>query len=630
MKKLCSLIIFLTLLSFSSQASITGATSVCVGGVAYVSDSVHTGGIWTSSDTNIANIYPGGSVDGIAAGSVILTYTYGSPATTEVWPFTVFAAPAPITGPASVCPGASISLSSATPGGTWTSSNPGNATVSASGVVYGVATGWTDIYYYAAGSPCSVQKTITIINGATGSIAGPGSVCAGSTAILVDSAGTSGTWTSSNNTLATVSSSGFNGTVYGVALGTVTITYTFNGICGVAAHTKTMNVVSSISAGTISGASTMYVGDMTTLTATASDGTWSSSNPGVAYAGSMGDVSGMSAGTATISYSVAGCTSMLYVTHNITVLNVDNISGDVIFSGSTFDAPVRVWLITYDASTGDLTAVDSIITRSYSSIATYSFLMKPTGVYRVKAAVDSVVTVPGYIPTYHNSSLYWHSATTINHTAGTSDMNKDIVMMAGIPTSGPGFIGGNVASGANKGTSTGDPVPGLRMNLLNAANELIQTVRTDALGNYSFSHLPIDVYYVFPDSLNYLTTPYTEINLTTTSPSMSVANFIQHTLSGTITPATTGINSASSISSVAVFPNPANDQLALQWTAKYADKGTVTISDITGRELYRTAINFSAGTGAKTIDLSSFTNGLYLISVRSASSSYTTKVQVQH
>ena len=44
----------------------------------------------------------------------------------------------------------------------------------------------------------------------------------------------------------------------------------------------------------------------------------------------------------------------------------------------------------------------------------------------------------------------------ITHTGGTS-LNNFIYVRQGTVTSGPGFIGGNVAFGANKGASSGEP-----------------------------------------------------------------------------------------------------------------------------------------------------------------------------
>ena len=87
------------------------------------------------------------------------------------------------------------------------------------------------------------------------------------------------TWTSSDNTVATVS----HGIVKGIKAGTVTITYTFsNGFCS-SIDTKTITVKTPPSCSlvaTISGSKVVCVGDLLTLTGSATTGTkaWTSSN----------------------------------------------------------------------------------------------------------------------------------------------------------------------------------------------------------------------------------------------------------------------------------------------------------------------------------------------------------------
>ncbi len=635
MKKLFSLSFLAIILTFAAKATIIGSSSICLGNPGYVTDSLNPGGTWSSSNAGVATVDNSGNVFGVSVGSCILTYVYGSPAVVQTWPLTVNpAAPSALTGPSSVCVSSMITLASATGGGTWVSNNTAVATVDASGNVYGVMTGNALISYYAGGSPCAASKWVNVTSGSGwGTITGPSTVCAsGGTISLTDSSSSTssgGTWSSSNNAIATVDAS--TGVVTGVAVGSVTITYTFIGTCGSVTHTKTINVINTTSAGTLSGASSVYVAATATINASVSGGVWSSSNNAIATVSSTGVVTGVAVGSVTITYTVTGCGGTAYVTRNVTVTNIDGISGNVLFGSGAAYGPLKIWLITYDAGTGMLEAVDSITTYISGTSKYYQFLGKPTDNYRVKAAVvDSFSTSTGYIPTYHTSSFYWNTATVIAHTSGTADVNKDINMITGTPTSGPGFVGGNVSAGANRGTTTGDPVEGMLMNIVNSSNVLIQSVRTDANGDYSFSNLPLGTYTVFPDSLNYLTTTYDNITLTSSATSMTAASFTQNALSKTITPIVTSVNAVSNISSITVFPNPASNKLTLQWAAKNADNGTVTISDITGREVYSSAISFAAGTGVKTVDLSSFVNGLYIVSVKSATSSYTTKVQVQH
>lgn len=127
----------------------------------------------------------------------------------------------PIIGSTSTCVGWVATLSNATPGGTWSSSNPSVATVSASGSVTGMSIGSCTITYSVGSafvtSPFSV-------NAAT-AVTGPTSVCSGNN-ITLSGTPAGGAWTSGTPTVATVSPSGV---VTGVGSGVVNIYYTGGG-----------------------------------------------------------------------------------------------------------------------------------------------------------------------------------------------------------------------------------------------------------------------------------------------------------------------------------------------------------------------------------------------------------------
>jgi uncharacterized protein YjdB len=81
---------------------------------------------------------------------------------------------AAISGPAAVAVAHTITLADVTAGGAWTSSAPAKATVDASGVVTGVATGSTYISYTVANGVCNVSavKSITVAASRSGGMAG--------------------------------------------------------------------------------------------------------------------------------------------------------------------------------------------------------------------------------------------------------------------------------------------------------------------------------------------------------------------------------------------------------------------------------------------------------------------------
>jgi hypothetical protein len=443
--------------------------------------------------------------------------------------------------------------------------------------------------------------------------------------------GLSGTWSSGSPAIATVGAT--TGVVTGVSTGTAVISYTTSGSCGTAVAVFTITVVSGPSAGTISGTTTVMAGFTTNLYSTVTGGTWNSGATSVAtIGGGSGVVTGVTAGTAPITYTVTGCglTASAYTT--VTVTPFDGISGQVLFGSGAYYGNVKVWLIKYDPAIHSLSGYDSMSVTCSGTSVNYAFSGIPTDSFRVKAAVDSFYGT-GYIPTYHNNFFYWHDANVIYHTSGTADINKDINMAVGTGTTGPGFIAGDVYTGANKRTSGGIPAVGLHVCVVNSAtSQLVQQTWTDATGHFSFSNLPVGVTYnVFPDSLNFLTSAYTGISLTTASPSMSVASFTMHTISKTITPHTQSVNPTQGVvSSVASFPNPANDKQYIQWVEKANESATVVITDVSGREMYSSKVEFAAGAGLFSVDLSSFANGFYVISVKTESLSYSNKLQVAH
>ena len=293
-----------------SAGSITGVASICAGATATMTDAA-SGGVWSSSAISIATVTAGGGVTGVAAGSVVISYSVTNTCGTAVasHPITINPLPAAgtITGPTTVCIGAAITLADAASGGTWSSSNTSLATVSAAGIVSGVASGTLGISYTVANScGSSVAGAVVTVSAAptAGTITGPTTVCTGTTISLSDAV-SGGTWSSSSTAKATVNSVGM---VTGVSVGTVAISYTVTSACATVVASSTITVSAAATAGTISGLATVCTGASVTLTTSGTaGGAWSSSNAALATV-SAGVVHGIAAGTVTISYAVTtGC-----------------------------------------------------------------------------------------------------------------------------------------------------------------------------------------------------------------------------------------------------------------------------------------------------------------------------------
>ncbi len=296
-------------------AAITGTGAICVGASLTLS-SATTGGTWTSGSSGVATVgSSSGVVTGVSPGTAVISYTLatGCSATAVV---TVMSTPSVISGSSTVCVGQTITLTNSVAGGTWSSSSSATGTVGATtGIVGGIATGVVTISYTIGA--CTATKSITV-NASPATISGPSSVCVGSSITLTNST-SGGTWTSSNPFLATVGSS--SGIVTGVVAGAVNITYTLPGGC-YAIKPITVNALP----GSITGLPFVCVGQTTTLFALGT-GTWSSSDATVAAISLGGVVTGVSAGSATITFTATtGC----FVTFSMTVLSVPApITGDL-------------------------------------------------------------------------------------------------------------------------------------------------------------------------------------------------------------------------------------------------------------------------------------------------------------
>ena len=134
--------------------AIFGPSTVCHDYAITLTDGT-TPGTWSvSPGSGTANISSGGVLTGLNTGVVIVSYATlaCNPVTA---PIQVNPLPDPITGIGNLCVGSGTSLTDATIGGTWSSSNS-TATVSNTGVVSGVDTGSATYISYTLPTGCYV------------------------------------------------------------------------------------------------------------------------------------------------------------------------------------------------------------------------------------------------------------------------------------------------------------------------------------------------------------------------------------------------------------------------------------------------------------------------------------------
>jgi hypothetical protein len=212
-----------------------------------------------------------------------------------------------------MCVGSVITLSDVTTGGTWSSSGVFAGVGSVSGVVSGISAGTETISYTAGG--CSVSTVVTV-NPIPPAIGGSDNACVGATTALSD-ATTGGAWSSSNPIIASVGST--TGVVTGNVVGSVTITYSLGPGC-----TVTMGMTVDPLPASITGGTSICVGATTTLADGSTGGVWSSATGLATVGSSTGIVTGVSGGTAIISYTIpTGCAA----TYAVSVIAVPAITG---------------------------------------------------------------------------------------------------------------------------------------------------------------------------------------------------------------------------------------------------------------------------------------------------------------
>jgi len=198
---------------------------------------------------------------------------------------------------------------------TWASNNTAVATVSGNGLVTAVASGSATITATSEGQSGTAAVTVSSVPVASVTVTpSPASVQQGATVQLTATpkdangnplSGRVVTWASNNTAVATVNGSGL---VTGVAGGSATITATSEGQSGTAAVT-----VSSVPVATVTvtpSPASVQQGATVQLTATPKDAngnplsgrvvTWASNNTAVATVNGSGLVTGVAAGTATI------------------------------------------------------------------------------------------------------------------------------------------------------------------------------------------------------------------------------------------------------------------------------------------------------------------------------------------
>ena len=155
-----------TVYSLTPVSAITGTLTVCEAANTTLADATG-GGVWSSSNTGIANV-TAGVVHGVSGGTATISYTVTNSNGCVTWATAIVTVnPLPvvngITGTLTVCAGSNVTLSDATAGGTWTSGTTSVATVASSGMVHGRTAGTTNISYSVTNGCGTTVQTVNVV-----------------------------------------------------------------------------------------------------------------------------------------------------------------------------------------------------------------------------------------------------------------------------------------------------------------------------------------------------------------------------------------------------------------------------------------------------------------------------------
>lgn len=290
---------------------------------------------------------------------------------------------------------------------------------------------------------------------------------------------------------------------------------------------------------------------------------------------------------------------------------------------------MTVWLIEKCVSGNSytLTAIDSQQVADSAHI--YSFVMPQVGSgcqLLVKAAfTPNSSHYANYLPTYYAGtgtagSLLWSGATAI--TAAGSNYN--FTMVAGTNPGGPGFVGGSVLVGANKGTAIGDPIEGRILLLTDMNDNAVAYTYTDALGEFSFSGLANGTYKLFGDQWG-KSNPVLYVTVDANNQNINNIVFEENDtkFEGHFVWATNVTNVNSNLSQVSVYPNPVQGQINVEGLNSIKGAKTITVTSVTGAVIFNQTFNEGQAVSIAADNLSA---GLYMLDVKTTEGNKTFKL----
>ncbi|MDX2248150.1 MAG: PKD domain-containing protein [Bacteroidia bacterium] len=298
-----------------------------------------------------------------------------------------------------------------------------------------------------------------------------------------------------------------------------------------------------------------------------------------------------------------------------------SVSGWVFADSSTMIYDGVAYLIVHDSLNGTLTAIDTVnILQSF-----YHFANVTPGTYLVKAAL--LPTSPdyaAYLPTYLGDELFWSNATSTIVT-NINLFNPPILLVQGTNPGGPGFIGGLISQGANKGP--GDPLSDISVLLMHNDGSPSGHAVTDANGEFSFSNLAYGTYKVHVEVAGKHSDEWTVV-IGGTSATFETANFeVGSTQIHAV--GATAIDRFAAGEVLAIFPVPASETLNVNLSFSAPVNLRLSLVNIMGQTVTTQTEGRIVGTQEISLDVRNLSPGTYLLRIQADEQVITRRVVVK-
>ena len=255
----------------------------------------------------------------------------------------------------------------------------------------------------------------------------------------------------------------------------------------------------------------------------------------------------------------------------------DTLKGRVTTSTGAALKNTYIYKLLYNISDSTLYADDSVKT---DTTGHYQFLTNDSAVY-LYASPDSI-DYPNELGTYYDSSLTIQLAYLKALHTGTTIVNFNT--MSGTNHSGGGFIGGKITICNCKKPGKGQPVPNLRVVLIDSFGNAVKQTYTNASGNFGFNNVGYGKYKIWVDYPKVDNSIAPQISISATAPSRTDNYSLYPTYLQIYT--TTSILAANpETGRLNIYPNPFTQSTNIEYTLTANATITLKVYDITGREV---------------------------------------------